>query len=264
MSEDILVSRGGGIARIRLNRPERRNALTHAMYEALTAALEAADADPAVQCTLLSGAGDLFCAGNDVKEFLSAPPDSPEAPVFRFLQALHRHRKILVAAVNGPAVGIGTTMLLHCDLVLATERTTFLLPFVNLAIVPEAASSLLLPRLLGHRRAMEMLLLPEPIAAARAVDYGWVNRIVPADSLDGATEELLQALLAKPPQAVLAIKALLKSETAGIAARIDEEARALAACLSSDEGREAVSALLEKRPAQFARPGATGAETELA
>jgi enoyl-CoA hydratase/carnithine racemase len=247
MTEFVQVKKSGALTEITLNRPDRKNALNNVMYEKFTETLEAANADPLTRCILFTGAPGAFTAGNDVKEFISDPPLADDAPVFRMLRALSANEKVLIAAVNGLAVGIGVTMLLHCDLVLAARDATFQLPFINLAIVPEAGSSMLLPRLIGHQHTMELLLLGEPIAAERALAYGWVNRLVDRDELLAAAHELAGKILAKPPQALLEIKRLVKSETLALAGRMREENAALGARIVSPEGKEALAALVEKR-----------------
>lgn len=247
MTELVQVKRSGALAEIVFNRPDRKNALNNVMYEEFTEALEAADADPAVRCILVTGAPGAFSAGNDVKEFVSDPPLADDAPVFRMLRALSANEKVLIAAVNGLAVGVGVTMLLHCDLVLAARNATFQLPFINLAIVPEAGSSMLLPRLIGHQRTMELLLLGEVIGAERALAYGWVNRLVDPAELLPAAHNLIDQILAKPPHALREIKRLVKSETLALADRMREERVALGARIVSPEGKEAIAAFVEKR-----------------
>jgi enoyl-CoA hydratase/carnithine racemase len=251
MTDFIQTTREGALLDIVFNRPDRRNALNNAMYDCLTDALKAADADPSVRCILFRGAPGAFCAGNDVKEFISDPPLTPDAPVFHMLRALTANEKVLVAAVNGMAIGIGVTMLLHCDIVLASHDATFQLPFINLGIVQEAASSLLLPRLIGYQRSMELLLLGEPITADQACAYGLVNRVVEADALLPAAQQLIGKILTKPPGALCQIKRLVKSETILIEDRMREENLALAVQFLSSETKEAITALIEKRPPNF-------------
>ena len=251
MTDLIQTARDGALLEIILNRPDRKNALNNVMYGAMTEALTAADADHAVRCVLLRGAPSAFCAGNDVKEFISAPPLTEDAPVFRMLRALSANRKVLVAAIDGLAIGIGVTMLLHCDLVLASRQATFQLPFINLGIVPEAASSLLLPRLLGHQRSMELLLLGEPITADQACTYGLVNRVVEPEVLPATVRQLTDSLLTKPPGAMRQIKRLVKADVMSISDRMRAENAALSAQIVSPEGREAIAALIEKRSPNF-------------
>src|SRR5256885_9931005 len=178
MSAQILISRADGVCEVRFNRPEKRNAITFAMYEALYRGLREAQADAAVRVVLLGGEGAGFCAGNDLNDFLTGPPFSAEHPVMGFLHTLATFEKPLLAAIHGQTVGIGVTLLLHCDLVVAARTAQLSMPFVALGLVPEAASSLLLPRLVGQQRAAELLLLGKPFDAATAERLGLVNRVV--------------------------------------------------------------------------------------
>lgn len=251
MTELIQVSRQDGLMEIKFNRPGRKNALSNEMYSRLAELLEQSNRDDAIRCLLITGTGDAFTAGNDLQEFLSDPPIKDDAPVFRMLRALATNEKILIAAVNGLAVGIGTTMLLHCDLVLAASAARFQLPFINLAIVPEAASSLLLPRLIGHQRTMELLLLGEPFYAETAQSYGLVNRIVSAEELIPTSHSLAKQILRKPPQALRLLKRLTAEDTDVILVRMHKENAALGAQITSAEGREAVAAMVEKRAPKF-------------
>jgi len=256
MTDHILVSRRDGVVELRFDRPDKKNALTEPMYAALAEAMTGINGDPSVRVVLFSGSGGSFCAGNDLNDFLANPPNSEDAPVFRFLRALTGAEAICVAAVAGPAVGVGTTMLFHCDLVIAAESAKFALPFVNLGLVPEAASSLLLPRLIGHQRAARLLLLGEPFDAAAAREMGLVNEVVTDAALAGAAETLVKKLLAKAPEALRLTKQLMKGPTTTVAERMAEECRVFAPRLTGDEFREAVSAFFEKRPADFSRKSA--------
>lgn len=235
------------------NRPERKNAFTAEMYGTLAATLRDADADRHVRTVLLHG-GETFTAGNDLRDFMERPPSSPESPVFQFMSAMAELSKPAVAAVGGVAVGIGTTLLLHCDLVYAAEGTRFQLPFVNLGLVPEFGSSLLLPRLAGHVRASELLLLGMPFSAATAFELGLVNRVVaPAELLSTATAAAV-ALAKQPSAAVRATKALLKRPLArAVQDAVDEEVRVFAERLASLEAAEAFQAFFEKRTPNFSR-----------
>jgi enoyl-CoA hydratase/carnithine racemase len=255
MTSQIVINRDGSVLEIQLNRPEKKNALTEAMYAAMAEALAAAEQDAAIRVVLFSGAGGVFTAGNDLNDFVASPPSSGEAPVFRFLRAVSTASRVLVAAVEGPAVGIGTTLLLHCDLVVAGQGAKLALPFVNLGLVPEAASSLLLPKLIGHQRASELLLLGEPFDAATAERFGLVNRVVADDEVLPVARGLAARVAAKAPGAVRATKRLLKSDTATVADRMVEEAHDFADRLKSAELREAVTAFFEKRPPDFSKPG---------
>jgi enoyl-CoA hydratase/carnithine racemase len=221
------------------------------MYARVSEALEEANEDNAIRCILITGSDTAFTAGNDLKEFLSDPPVAQDAPVFRMLRALVANEKVLIAAVNGLAVGIGTTMLLHCDLVVAVTDARFQLPFINLAIVPEAASSLLLPRLIGHQRTMELLLLGEPFTVETAQSYGLVNRVVASEELLPTARALAAQILRKPPKALHLLKRLVVGDADVVLTRIKEEGVALGAQLASQEGKEAVAALIEKRPPIF-------------
>ena len=250
MSEQLLSSSAEGVCELRFNRPEKRNAITYAMYEALLRGLREARTDSAVRVVLLSGEGAAFCAGNDLNDFLSGPAFSSEHPVMGFLHTLATFEKPLLAAVQGQAVGIGVTMLLHCDLVVAARGAQLSMPFVNLGLVPEAASSLLLPRLVGHQRAAELLFLGKPLDAAGAHTLGLVNRVVEEATLLPEARGLARTLAQKPQTALLATRRLLRSDTGEIRARIEAEAQLFGEQLRSEEFREAVRAVLTR-----ARPG---------
>ena len=257
MSEHIEVTRGGGRLRIRMNRPERRNAITVAMYAALADAIESADDDDAIRLITLEGAGEDFTAGNDLADFLAEmpPPGTSDIPVWRLLRALAKNQVPLLAAVHGNAVGIGTTMLFHCDLVIAEESSRFVMPFVDLGLVPEAASSLILPRLAGRRRAARYLLLGEAFGAEEAADFGLVSHVVPKSGLDSALESMVQALLAKPAGALKLTQRLLRrGPTEEILERMDLENGHFAERLASDEVRQAITAFFAAR----AKPAPAG------
>jgi len=242
-----------GVQRIEIRRPEKKNALTIAMYAALADALHAAERDERVRAILIHGQPDVFTSGNDVHDFLHNPPQDLEAPVFRFLRALIQADKPIVASVAGDAVGVGTTMLLHCDVVIASENARFSLPFCKLGVCAEAASSLALPLIVGWRRATELLLSGEPIDAARACDWGLVNDVVPGDRLEARTLATLALLTSRPPAAMRANKALLRRKLMPhFEAVLEAEAREFHALLSSPDAREALSAFLEKRAPRFA------------
>jgi len=244
VSEQLLVSRAAGVCELRFNRPEKRNAITLAMYQALCAALEEAQADEAVRAVLLSGEGAGFCAGNDLTDFLNSPPLSPEHPAMRFLRLLPTFAKPLLAAVHGQAIGIGVTLLLHCDLVVAARSAQFSLPFVALGIVPEAGSSLLLPRLVGTQRAAELLLLGKPFDATTAASLGLVNRVVEESALLAEARGLAAALARQPVGALSATRRLLRGDPGELLARIEEEARIFGAQLQSEEFRAGIRAFL--------------------
>ncbi|TCU58687.1 enoyl-CoA hydratase/carnithine racemase [Novosphingobium sp. PhB57] len=251
MSEGILVIDDGGVLEILIDRPEKKNALTAPMYRAMTAALASASARTDIGVVLVGGQGDAFCAGNDLADFMSGP-DGAEAAL-DFIRAIAVFEKPLVAAVQGLAVGVGTTMLFHCDLVYAAPDAAFVMPFVNLGIVPEAASSLLAPATLGHAKAAAMLLLGEPLDAQGAERAGLVTAVVPVDALLGHARAKAAALMAKPPEALLATRRLMKGDPALVSARIEEEARIFREALQSPEAREAFTAFFEKRPPVFRR-----------
>ena len=251
MTDQITVRTADGIAELRFDRAAKRNAITAAMYAALRDALRAAAADDAVRVVLFTAAGDSFTAGNDLADF--AAPRGDDLAVTGFLHALAEAPKPLIAAVRGNAVGVGTTMLLHCDLVVAAPSARFQVPFVNLGLVPEAASSLLLPRLLGHHLASAMVLLGEALDADTALAAGMVNRVVPDGDLETTARAMAATLAAKPPTAVRLAKALLKGDGSDIRARMDAEGVHFAAQLKSAECREAIAAFFEKRPPDFSR-----------
>lgn len=250
MSE-ILTTPADGILTITFNRPDKKNALTSAMYASLADALEKADTDSDVRVILFTGNGGAFTAGNDLQDFLNNPPAGEETPVFRFLRAISTISKPMIAAVSGVAVGVGTTMLLHCDLVYAAENAKFSLPFVNLALVPEAASSLLLPRMIGHHRASELLLLGEPFTAATAKEYGIVNAVHAEDRLLDEAMQVARKIAAKPPTAVRLTKQLLRQSKGDVAGQMAAEGVHFRAQLKSAEAREAMTAFFEKRPPKF-------------
>lgn len=253
MSEHVRVERENGVLAITLARPDRRNAITVAMYAALADAIEEGAADPKVRVISLRGEGQDFAAGNDLADFLNAlPRDTTEIPVWKFLRALACCETPIVAAVQGNCVGIGTTMLLHCDLVIADESARFSLPFVDLALVPEAASSLLFPRLAGRRRAARHLLLCEPFGVTEAEVMGLVSHRAPPGKLESTHHEVISRLLAKPPEALLKTQQLLRRNTRDeILERMEVENSLFAERLSSAEVKEAINAFFEKRKPSF-------------
>lgn len=246
MSEQLLVSATDGVCEIRFNRPEKRNAITLTMYEAFARALRNAQADEAVRAVLLSGEGASFCAGNDLQDFLNSPPLNDAHPAMQLLRLLPSFGKPLLAAVHGQTVGIGVTMLLHCDLVIAARTTQLSLPFVALGLVPEAGSSLLLPRLVGQQRAAEMLLLGKPFAAATAHQLGLVTRVVEDAALQDDARALARAIAQQPAAALLATRRLLRGDPQEILARIEEEARIFGAQLQSPEFQAGIRAFLAR------------------
>jgi enoyl-CoA hydratase/carnithine racemase len=242
MTAQILVSSADGVCEIRLNRPEKRNAITLAMYEALCSALAQAQADTTVRAVLLGGEGAGFTAGNDLNDFLGGLKFDGDNPIIRLMRSLATFGKPLLAAAHGQTVGIGVTLLLHCDLVVAARSTVFSMPFVALGLVPEAASSLLLPRLVGQQRAAELLLLGKPFDAASAHSMGLVNRVVEDAELIGEARTLARAIAAQPLEALLAARRLLRGDPAQVLARIDAEAKIFAERLQSEEFRAAMRA----------------------
>lgn len=246
MSEQVAKSCTNGVCELRFDRPEKRNAITHQMYQSLAAHLHAALADSAVRAVLLSGAGASFSAGNDLNDFLSGPEFTSAHPVMDVLRTLATFDKPVVAAVHGPTIGIGVTMLLHCDLVVAAQGTQLIMPFVALGLVPEAGSSLLLPRLVGTQRAAELLLLGQPLDAAEAQRLGLVNRVVESDKLLEEARSLAQRLAQQPVDALRATKRLLRGDAAEVLARIEAEAQVFAVRLKSEEFRAQVRAVLAK------------------
>jgi len=257
VSEHVRIESGGGVLAITLARPERRNAITIAMYAALADAIEQAQDDPSLRLVTLRGEGEDFTAGNDLADFMAAMPrDGEEIAVWRLLRALAANELPLIAAVHGNAIGIGTTMLLHCDLVLAEEGTRFSLPFVDLGLVPEAASSLVLPRLAGRRRAARYLLLAEPFGPEEAFDWGLVTKVVPKGELDAALAETVAALLAKPAEALRLTQKLLRHGSAEeMLERFELENGHFGERLKSAEVKEAITAFFEKRKPDFSGLG---------
>jgi enoyl-CoA hydratase/carnithine racemase len=242
------------VARIWFDRADKKNAITVEMYAQLGAALAAADADPQARAVLLHGAADCFTAGNDVADFLNAPRQPGASPARALFEALPRMRKPVVAAVGGPAVGIGTTMLLHCDLVYAAPNARFQLPFVPLGIVPEFGSTLLLPVIAGYQRAAKLLLLGQPFTAQEAYEAGIVTEIVSQEKLLDHAFQTATALASLPPESIRLTKRLMKARYAEpLAAAIEEETRIFTERLSSPEAKEALSAFLEKRKPDFSR-----------
>jgi enoyl-CoA hydratase/carnithine racemase len=244
---NIQTERREGVLVISIVRPEKKNALTTAMYADLGGALDAAREDEEIRAVVLAGGPGMFTAGNDLMDFLQQPPASDESPVFRFLVALVDFPKPVVAAVDGVAIGIGTTLLLHCDIIVATARTRFALPFTKLALVPEAASSLLLPLAVGYHRAAEWLLLGEPFSGEDAHRAGLVNRLVEPEALESTALAVADALAALPPEAVQLSKRLirepLRDQTLSIMRR---EAAVFLERLKSREAKRAFAAFLSK------------------
>ena len=255
MSDKVIYRSGDGVAEVRLNRPEKKNAILGEMYAAMADGLLTAEADGDVRAILIGGEGGVFTAGNDMSDFLNRPTSEDTPPVRRFMTALSHAEKPVVAAVDGLAIGIGTTLLLHCDLVVASTRSRLQMPFVNLGLVPEFASSLLLPARVGPQRAAELLLLAESMDAATAKDFGLVNRVVEPAELEATAMDLARRLAAKPPEALRQSKRLMREDPARVLDRMDKENEVFGRLLSSPEAREAFTAFLEKRAPDFGRRG---------
>jgi enoyl-CoA hydratase/carnithine racemase len=250
----ILASTEAGVRTLTFHRPAKKNAFTPVMYAALVEELERAARDPKVRVVLLTGAGDAFTSGNDLMDFAQTPPAGRDSPVFKLLLALVDHEKPIVAAVNGVAVGIGTTMLLHCDLVYAADSARFRMPFVNLGLVPEGASSLLLPLLAGPQRAAELLMFGDFFSAADAHAAGLVNAVTPAADVLAHATARARALAERPAASIRHTKALLRhADRAAVHAALDREGEVFLARLSSPEATEAFSAFFEKRTPDFSR-----------
>jgi enoyl-CoA hydratase/carnithine racemase len=249
MSDHVTVADSGPVRTVRMNRPDKKNALTASMYDAMAAALENANDHAEIRCVVIAGAPGAFSAGNDLAEFaqMAQSGEGLGIPVIRFLHALARSERPLVAAVQGLAVGVGTTMLLHCDYVAAGSDARFSTPFVNLGLVPEAASSLLAPRLMGHRRAFELLVMGRPLDAATAQACGLVNAVVPPDEVEAAAMKAARDIAALPAEAVAASRRLMRGSHDEAVARIDEEVRLFKQRLRSAEAQAAFSAFLTRK-----------------
>lgn len=260
MANGISVTREHGVQIIRLQRPEKKNALTSAMYAGLIEAFSAGDGAADVSAHAVFGLKDAFCAGNDIADFLSFAKTGgmPLETILDFLGLLPRIQKPVIAGVDGMAVGVGTTMLMHFDLVYATPQAIFATPFLDLGLVPEAASSLLMPRVMGDKRAFEMLVLGERFDAERARAAGLINEIVPSEELEAKVLTVARRLAAKPPEALRLARALVRGDPGDILARTRQEAELFRQRLSSPEAMEAFQAFLEKRPPDFAKAAAKG------
>lgn len=253
---DILTELTDGVLRVEMNRPDKKNAMTGAMYARLAEVLAEADKDDAVRVVVWHGAGDAFTAGNDIKDFMENPPHGKDSPQGRLNDEFIRFGKPLIAAVRGVAIGGGTTMLAHCDIVYASENTRFQIPFIDLALTPEFGSSYLIPARIGYLRAAEIYLLGEPFTATRAAELGLVTDIVPDADLLSTAMATARKLAAKPPSALRANKRLLKLGAMGpLEAAVVAEGREFAERVISPEAKEAFAAFIEKRPAQL-RQGA--------
>jgi enoyl-CoA hydratase/carnithine racemase len=257
VTEHVLVEKSEKLLVLTLNRPDKKNALTRAMYKTLATEITNADADPDIRCVLIKANGDMFTAGNDLADF-AAVGDAAEAPrpedANPLLPALAKARTPLIAAVNGKAVGVGVTMLLHCDMVFVADDALLIAPFVNLALVPEAGSSLLMPLRIGHARAFEMFVLGEPVNAQKAVSWGIANRALPPAQLQAAARATALAIAARAPASVVATKALMRDETI-LLARMSQESGHFVRQLKSAEFKEAFTAFSERRAPDFSKFG---------
>lgn len=247
-----------GVATIEIARPEKKNALTQAMYQAMADAINAAREDAAVRAVLITGQPGVFTSGNDIEDFMQRPPgqgsDGLDSPVFRFMRALLECDKPVVAAVTGAAIGIGTTMLLHCDFVYVSDEARLAMPFVGLGLVPEYASSLLVPQLMGQRRAAEKLLLAEPFGAEQAVECGLANAVLPAAEVVNHARRVAERFNALPPGAVREAKALMRGpQREQVLATIQTEGAIFARRLRSPEAMEAFQAFFQKRKPDFSK-----------
>lgn len=251
---DILTHADAGVMTITFNRVDKKNSITSAMYGAMADALEQAAADASVRVVVIQGHETIFSAGNDIGDFLNKPPAGANSPVFRFLRGIAAFPKPLVAAVCGPAVGVGTTMLFHCDLVYAGDNAAFSMPFVNLGLCPEAASSLLVPQMFGYHRAAEALLMGEPFMAEAALEAGLVNRVVPPTEANGIAQSQARKLAAKPISSLIETKRLMKKGQAKLVnEQMDEEGASFGRMLGEPAAREAFTAFMERRKPDFSK-----------
>jgi enoyl-CoA hydratase/carnithine racemase len=251
---DILVHTEDSVTTLTFNRPDKKNSITAAMYASLADALEAAAADDSVRCVVFQGNETTFSAGNDIADFLNNPPATTDSPVFRFLRGIAQFPKPVLAAVCGPAVGIGTTLLFHCDLVYAGDNAAFSMPFVNLGLCPEAASSLLVPQMFGYHRAAEALLLGEPFMAEAALEVGLVNRVVPPSEAAAVAQQAARKLAAKPLSSLVATKRLMKQgQMKQVMTVMAEEGEQFGRMLREPAAREAFGAFMERRKPDFSK-----------
>ena len=251
---DILVHTEAGVMTITFNRVDKKNSITSAMYAELADALATAESEAAVRCVLIQGDPTIFSAGNDIGDFLNGPPSTEESPVFRFLRGIATFPKPIVAAVCGPAVGIGTTMLFHCDLVYAGDNAAFSMPFVNLGLCPEAASSLLVPQMFGYHRAAEALLLGEPFMAEAALEVGLVNRVLPPTEANGYAQAQARKLAAKPLASLVETKRLMKKgQQKAVLQQMADEGESFRRMLVAPAAKEAFTAFMEKRKPDFSK-----------
>lgn len=251
---DILLHHENGVTTLTFNRLDKKNSITSDMYAFLADALVAAEADPKVRVVMFQGHETIFSAGNDIADFLHRPVSSEDMPVYRFLKAIATFTKPLLASVCGPAVGIGTTMLFHCDLVYAGDNAAFSMPFVNLGLCPEAGSSLLVPQMMGYHRAAEALLLGEPFFAEAAQEVGLVNRILPPTEVNEYARRQAQKLAAKPLASLIETKRLMKGgQQKAVIERILLEGESFGRMLNEPAAKEAFGAFMEKRLPDFSK-----------
>ncbi len=251
---DILVHTEAGVCSITFNRLDKKNSITAAMYGAMADALQAAQDDASVRVVVFQGHETIFSAGNDIADFLNQPPAGEGAPVFRFLRGLAAFPKPVLAAVCGPAVGIGTTLLFHCDLVYAGDNAAFSMPFVNLGLCPEAASSLLVPQMMGYHRAAEALLLGEPFMAEAALEVGLVNKVLPPTEARSYAHTVAAKLATKPLSSLIETKRLMKKgQAAQVQAVMAEEGASFGRMLREPAAREAFGAFMERRKPDFSK-----------
>lgn len=249
---DVLIDVSAGVLTMTLNRLEKKNSINSAMYASMADALAQADADASVRAVVLQGHETIFSAGSDIGDFLNGPASTQDSPVFRFLRGISTFSKPVLAAVCGPAVGIGTTMLFHCDLVYAGDNAAFSMPFVNLGLCPEAASSYLAPQRMGYGRAAEALLLGEPFMAEAALEMGLISRIVPPSEAAALAQRQAQKLAGKPLNSLIETKRLMKQGQAQVVAeRMVEEGASFGRMLREPAAREAFTAFMEKRKPDF-------------
>ncbi len=251
---EILSHIDSGVMTLTFNRVDKKNSLTAAMYAALADAVAQAEHNADVRVLVFQGHETVFCAGNDIADFLHNPPSTSDAPVFRLLRNIAAFPKPVLAAVAGPAVGIGTTLLFHCDLVYAGDNAAFAMPFVNLGVCPEAASSLLAPQMMGYHRAAEALLLGEPFMAEAALEVGLVNRVLPPTEVNSYVQVQARKLAAKPLSSLLETKRLMKAGQAQLVQKqMDEEAASFGRMLTEPAAKEAFGAFMEKRKPDFSK-----------
>ena len=247
MSAPVTVTDDGAIRIIRLDRPEKKNALTLAMYAEMTRALRHAEQNEAVRCSLIAGVPGAFCAGNDITDFLNASSGGLDPRAHEFLRALAERQKPLVAAVDGIAIGVGTTMLFHCDHVVASASATFSTPFLKLGLIPEAGSTLLAPMRMGHARAFSLLIMGRPLSAGEAKDAGIVNTVVDSGEVEATALKAAQEIAALPPKTLAVARTLMRGHLDDVLKQIDAEAKHFRELLQSDEARAAFAAFLARR-----------------